>query len=439
VNHTKRALAVTATMAAIVLLAAGCSTSPPSSSVDAAKANAPVTLTFATNLISAQPTGTSPVTKELIAQFEKKYPNVKIQLEESQATALQPVIQLAFASNKVPDVFNFWRPQPAFNMNTYIASGELGNLTSLAKTKSIHNEFPATSWATATVDGKVWGLPLENFSVPLIVNKAVFSKAGLPLPTTWAKLKSDVPALKSKGIIPWTLSTQPVQQSDDRLLDYVLNGELGNAKALALFEGKGSFTSPAVEKALSDYMSISSNDGPSDAAALDDNSAIAKYFNTGQSAMLIDNSGYLPAIDKSVAANMEVIPFPTIPGGVETTPHIEKDLTTLMYASKAGLADKAKGPAIRNFLAFMTSPTAQKMFAEQSVLVPATKVSLDPAKTGQLFASVQKTTSTLPGDKWLGNGRTPSQEQTFYPLMSQAWSGQFTAKQFAQQLQAMFK
>jgi raffinose/stachyose/melibiose transport system substrate-binding protein len=438
VKHTKRALAGTATMAAILLLAAGCATSGSSSSTASAQANAPVTLTFATNLIGAQPTGTSPVTKSLIAQFEKKYPNVTIQLEESQATALQPVIQLAFSSNKVPDVFNFWRPQPAFNMDKYIASGELGDLSSLAKTPSIHNEFPATSWATATVGGKTWGLPLENFAVPLIVNKAVFTKAGLPLPTTWAKLKSDVPALKAKGIIPWTLSTQPVQQSDDRLLDYVLNGELGNAKALALFQGKGSFTSAAVEKALGDYVSISNNDGPSDAAALDDNSAIAKYFNTGQSAMLIDNSGYLPAIDKSVASDMEVIPFPTIPGGAETTPHIEKDLTTLMYASKAGLADKAKGPAIRNFLAFMTSPNAQKMFAQQSVLVPANGVAPDPAKTGQLFASVQKATSTLPGDKWLGNGRTPSQEQTFYPLMSQAWAGTFTAKQFAQQLQTMF-
>jgi ABC-type glycerol-3-phosphate transport system substrate-binding protein len=154
--------------------------------------------------------------------------------------------------------------------------------------------------------------------------------------------------------------------------------------------------------------------------------------------MLIDNSGYLPAIDKTVAESMKVIPFPTIPGGAETSSHMEKDLTTLMYASKAGLADKAKGPAIRNFLTFMTSLTAQKMFSNQSVLVPASKVTPDASKTGTLFADVQKATSALPGDKWLGNGRTPSQEQVFYPLMSQAWSGQFTGKQFAQQLQAMF-
>jgi ABC-type glycerol-3-phosphate transport system substrate-binding protein len=433
--QSRRVIAVAAVAAAAALIVTGCSSTKSSSSK---ASDAPVTLIFATNLISAQNTGTSPVTKALIAEFEKKYPNVKIQLETSQATALQPVIQLAFSSNRVPDVFNFWRPQPAFNMDKYIASGELGDLTSLANTPAVKSEFPASSWATATVGGKTWGLPLENFAVPLIVNTAVFKKAGLPLPTTWAKLQSDVPALKAKGIIPWTLSTQPVQQSDDRLLDYVMNGELGNQKALDLFQGKGSFTSAPVEKALTDYIDISKNYGPSDAAALDDNSAIAKYFNTGKSAMLIDNSGYLPAIDKTVAESMKVIPFPTIPGGAETSSHMEKDLTTLMYASKAGLADKAKGPAIRNFLTFMTSLTAQKMFSNQSVLVPASKVTPDASKTGTLFADVQKATSALPGDKWLGNGRTPSQEQVFYPLMSQAWSGQFTGKQFAQQLQAMF-
>ncbi|MCU1583847.1 MAG: hypothetical protein JWM49_403 [Microbacteriaceae bacterium] len=435
--RTKRTIIAAAAALALITMAAGCSSPNPSGAKPASAAStAPVTITFATNMTGSG-AGTPVATNKLLAEFHKKYPNVTVQLQTAQSTALQPLIQLAFASKKVPDVFNFWRPQPAFNMDKYIATGQLADLTSIAK--PMKDEFPASAWATATVDGKVRGLPLVNFAVPLIVNTQVFKKAGLPLPTTWKLLVSDVAALKKQGIIPWTVSTQPVNQSDDRLFDYVLDRSLGNQKALDLFQGKGSFTSPNVQKAVDDYMSISTNMGPSDAAALDDNAAIAKYLNTGKSAMLIDNSGYLPAIDKSLGPDMKVIPFPTIPGGQQKTTNVERDLTTLLYASTASLKDPAKKTAVTNFLTFMTSVSAQTEFANNSVLVPAIKAKPDATLTGPLFAQLQTVQATQAGDKWLGNARTPSQQQTFYPLMAQQWAGAFTSKEFAQQLDTMFK
>lgn len=430
-HRRKRSIVAVLAVAAVTALA-GCSGG-------GAGGGGPVTLTFATNLISAEENGTSPVVKELISQFEAQHPNVEIEEQTSQATALQQVIQLAFASQNVPDVFNFWRPQPAFNMDKYIASGQLADLTDLAGEPSVKSVFPDSSWGTATVDGKVWGLPLYNFSVPLVVNKKVFADAGVPLPQTWADLEAAVPALKAAGYVPWTLSTQDAQQSDDRLLDYVLDRAFGNDGALALFRGERSFTDPAVVQVLDEYLSISSGFGPDDAAALDNNAAIAKYFNTGRSAMLLTNSGYLPTIDKTVAQDMAVIPFPTIPGGAQIDPHIEKDLTNLMYASAASMEDDTKGPVVRDFLKFMTSPDAQKMFADESILVAGVNIEPDTAKTGDLFAAVQEQTSSLDGDKWLGNGRTPSQQQTFYPLMGEAWTGAFTAQQFAERLDAMFR
>jgi raffinose/stachyose/melibiose transport system substrate-binding protein len=427
--RTRRA-AMAATAALAVLAAAtACGSSNSSGSV---------TITFATNLITGQDNGTTPVFKQLISDFEKQNPGVHIQLEEAAGTALQPLIQLAFASHNVPDVFSFWRPQPAFNMNNYIASGELANLTSLAQTPAIKSEFPASSWQTATVNGKVWGLPLENFSIPFVVNKAVFDKAGLPLPTTWQTLVSDVPALKAKGFIPWTLSTESADQSDDRLLDYVLDRELGNQAALNLFRGIGSFTSPKVEKALADYFSISVGYGPSDAASLDDTAAIAKYYNTGKSAMIITNSAFLPAVSAAAAKTSVVLPFPVIPGGVEQTPHIEKDLTVLMYASAAALSNPRTGPLVKKFLTMATSLQTEQALADQTVLPASPQVKADPSEAGQLFSDIQHTTSSEPADKWLGNARTPSQEPVFYPLMQEAWTGSFSAKSFATQLESMF-
>jgi raffinose/stachyose/melibiose transport system substrate-binding protein len=431
----KRRMAMAATAAlAVVATAAACGSSNGGSN-----GSGSVTLTFATNQITTENNGTTPVFKQLISEFEKENPGVHIQLEEAQSTALQPLIQLGFASHNVPDIFNFWRPQPAFNMNNYIASGELANLTSLAQTPSVKDEFAASSWATATVNGKVWGIPLTNYSIPLVVNKAVFAEAGLPLPTTWQLLVSDVPKLKAKGFIPWTVSTESTDQSDDRLLDYVLDREIGNQAALNLFEGKGSFTSPQVEKALSDYFSISAGYGPPDAAALDDNAAIAKYYNTGKSAMILTNNVYLTTISPSAAKTSEVIPFPVIPGGEETTPYMEKDLTTLMYASTAALSNPTTGPLVKKFLTMATDSQMEQSLANNDVLAAATNVKTDPAKAGQLFTQIQTVTSAEPEDKWLGNARTPSQQQSFYPIMAEQWSGSFSVSSFASQLQSMFQ
>jgi raffinose/stachyose/melibiose transport system substrate-binding protein len=433
----KRRIATTAAAAlAVIATAAACGASNGS---NGSNGSGSVTLTFATNQITTENNGTTPVFKQLISEFEKENPGVHIQLEEAQSTALEPLIQLSFASHNVPDIFNFWRPQPAFNMNNYIASGELGDLTSLAQTPSIKDEFAASSWATASVNGKVWGLPLTNYSIPLVVNKAVFAEAGLPLPTTWQLLVSDVPKLKAKGFIPWTVSTESTDQSDDRLLDYVLDRELGNQAALNLFEGKGSFTSPQVEKALSDYSSISAGYDAPDAAALDDNAAIAKYYNTGKSAMILTNNVYLTTISASAAKTSEVIPFPVIPGGAETSPHMEKDLTTLMYASTAALANPTTGPLVKKFLTMATNSQMEQSLADNDVLAAATNVKTNPAKAGQLFTEIQTTSSAEPEDKWLGNARTPSQEQSFYPLMAEQWSGSFSVSSFASQLASMFQ
>lgn len=429
------ALAAAAALAVVAAVAACGSSNGASGSGGSGS----VTLTFATNQITGENTGTTPAFKNLISEFEKQNPGVHVQLEEAQNTALQPLIQLAFSSHNVPDIFNFWRPQPAFNMNNYIASGELGDLTSLAQTPALKNEFPGSSWQTATVNGKVWGLPLTNYAVPLLVNKAVFAKAGLPLPTTWQLLVKDVPALKAKGFIPWTVSTEAADQSDDRLLDYVLDRELGNQTALNLFEGKGSFTSAKVEKALSDYLSLSAGYGPPDASSLDDYSAISKYYNTGRSAMILTNSAYTSEVSGSAAQTTEVIPFPVIPGGAETAPHMEKDLTTLMYASTAALADPAKAPLVKKFLTLATSLPQEQLLSDNGVLPAAPAVKPDPAKSGQVFSSIEQITAAEPEDRWLGDARTPSQQQSFYPLVSQTWSGSLTAGSLASQLQSMFQ
>ena len=94
---------------------------------------------------------------------------------------------------------------------------------------------------------------------------------------------------------------------------------------------------------------------------------------------------------------------------------------------------------MKKFLTMATNSQMEQSLADNDVLAAATNVKTNPAKAGQLFTEIQTTSSAEPEDKWLGNARTPSQEQSFYPLMAEQWSGSFSVSSFASQLASMFQ
>ena len=67
-----------------------------------------------------------------------------------------------------------------------------------------------TAWRTATLDGKVYGIPINMFYVEFLANKAVFDRAGVAIPTDWPSLLDAVKALKAKGELPWAISIGPI-------------------------------------------------------------------------------------------------------------------------------------------------------------------------------------------------------------------------------------
>jgi multiple sugar transport system substrate-binding protein len=123
-----------------------------------------------------------PTLKQVVAEFQKTYPNVKVNLvnagtSNDQYTALQN----AFAAGSgIPDVAQieyFALPQFALGKNLASIDG-FGAAT-------LKDKYTPGPWSSVQSGGSVYGLPMDSGPMAMFYNKDVFDKYGLTVPKTW--------------------------------------------------------------------------------------------------------------------------------------------------------------------------------------------------------------------------------------------------------------
>jgi multiple sugar transport system substrate-binding protein len=126
--------------------------------------------------------------EELVARFKKANPGVNVKLEITVSDGLQNRILVALRSGNTPDlvdVANGWNI-PFSQSNQLLALDE-----AIAKQNIDLKDFLPAALKTATVDGKLYGLPYRAEAHALIYNKGAYQEAGLDPerpPQTWAEL-----------------------------------------------------------------------------------------------------------------------------------------------------------------------------------------------------------------------------------------------------------
>jgi multiple sugar transport system substrate-binding protein len=173
-----------ATAVAAAIIVAACAT--------AAAAVGSTTKTVTISVASLIPGSTPQAIAQFnaqVAQFERKYPAIKLKPVEYQWTA--PTFASKLAAGTLPTVFEV----PFTDARTLGDNGQLADLTPYAKALPYFSKYNKAVLAEGTdAKGRIIALPKGAYAQALHYNRKLFQQAGLDPnkpPTTWGQIAKD--------------------------------------------------------------------------------------------------------------------------------------------------------------------------------------------------------------------------------------------------------
>ncbi len=168
-----------------------------------------------------------------------------------------------------------------------------------------------------TLNNKYWAVPSEITAITFFYNRAIFAKAGVTPPTTWAEFLAVCKKLKSKGVAPLTV-TGTFNGYMQLYFDYLLARRVGTQPALDAIAGKRTFASiPGVNAAANDLQGLVKSGYFLNGFQATDFTAAQLNFFQGKAAMILMGTWLEGEMKESIPDGFQLatFPFPKIPGG----------------------------------------------------------------------------------------------------------------------------
>lgn len=179
--------------------------------------------------------------EERVKKFEAATPQCKVNLQFVQKSDLYASVKTSVRTGQAPDIFWLEPDEIAFARSGYLEPLDsyinLNNLEDWARQSWSHN-------------GKVYGLPVEAYTVELYYNKDLMKKVGVTPPPGMQMSQAQFTDLVKKsaaaGITPVASGVGDRPYPGAYLLQEMLLRKLGLDDYRALLTGKLSFTDPRV-------------------------------------------------------------------------------------------------------------------------------------------------------------------------------------------------
>jgi ABC-type glycerol-3-phosphate transport system substrate-binding protein len=191
-----RQIAGVAAVAALALAAAACSSS---SSGSGTSAGGKVTIS-----VDCAPPASSPVQhkewNEDVATFEKQNPNITIQSIYTSPCEVPATFTAKLRAGTEPNVFYTYFT----DRNQVLDAGQAADITSYVTPKTVPalSDIDPSALAAVTAGKTMYGVPTVNYTQGLIINRKLFTEAGLnpdQPPATWADVEKDAKAITALG------------------------------------------------------------------------------------------------------------------------------------------------------------------------------------------------------------------------------------------------
>lgn len=309
------------------------------------------------------------VWKEIIQDFEKKYPDIKVKYVPIPIADVQSKYDTAIAGGGVPDVGGVGTAYLA-NMVSQDALEPLGDRIkdSSLNGKLVEGMVESVKDAAGR-DGEMYTVPTSANNGALWYRTDLFKAAGLEAPTTWAKFYE---------------AAEKLTDAKDNKFGYTIRGGAGSiAQAVDAAYGQSGITEfwngdkttlndPKNVAALEKYVALYKKTTPS-ADVNNDFTKMVAQFDTGTIGMLSHNLGsyqdHLKALGKDKFAG---VPNPVGDGGTRVQVSNPVDGLGLFKASK-------NKTAAWKFIEFAASHESNSKWNESAGAIPAnTEAAKDP-------------------------------------------------------------
>ncbi len=300
--------------------------------------------------------------KSILNQFEKDNPDIIVTNESLFGEDFLPKIKTDFASGNDPDVFGLW---PGSDINALVKAGKVADLTELLdEDPDWKNSFSESMWDYTTMDGRIYGLPVEVIFECMFINKDLFDRYKIPVPQDFESLKSAVAAFRAHNIVPIAFNTYGEGTYLYQNIIAVIGGKENTEYPFSGDNVKSShITAMKYVKELYDLDAF-----PEDCFTMTNNERNV-LFKEKKAAMIIQGSWYIGDFDAD-DDTVDIIHFPYISGyGTPKGTMVYGLGGGSFHMSTAVGGDKTRYEASVRLLKALTSPETAAVFASETGMI----------------------------------------------------------------------
>ena len=153
-------------------------------------------------------------------------------------------LAVAMGAGECPDVYTNWT---GGGLVEYVKSGYAKDLTALVDKYGLRDKYMEASLAQATIDGKIYAIPVKSNSVScFFYDKKMWKEKGYEVPKTIAELEALCEKMKADGITPFALANQP-QWTGSMYYMYLVARHGGPEIVTKAYDGTGSLVNDSTK------------------------------------------------------------------------------------------------------------------------------------------------------------------------------------------------
>ena len=350
-------------------------------------------------------------------------------------------LAVAMGAGECPDMYTNWT---GGGLVEYVKSGYAKDLTELVDKYGLRDKYTEASLAQATIDGKIYAIPIKSTSVAcFFYDKKMWKEKGYEVPKTISELEALCEKMKKDGITPFALANQ-AQWTGSMYYMYLVARHGGPDIVTKAYDGTGSLVNDST-KFAGDKINEWAKKGyfPEGVNSLSPDNGDDRALLYQGAGMMLHGSWQVSSIkseNEDFYKNLGAFPFPALDGSTADQTAVvgtvgdtfisfncdgekleEAFKMVAMYSSDEWMkmdidsgnlpplkAATSEEPAWQDILGFLNSASSVQLWWDQ--YLPAAVADVHKSETQKLFDESEKAEPVAKAqqdamDKWLSENK----------------------------------